>query len=314
MENVLHLYLKEMSYMSPTVKGYLAADASAVSYGMNPLGALSLYKEGLTSDCVLFYRFFLASMLLAFYMLYKRESFRIEWREALLLLFLGSMFAISSLTYYSSFYYMDVGVSTTLLFIYPVMVASIMALFFGERLTLSVVLSIVGALSGVVILYLGGDAVLSLVGVVLVFLSALSYALYMVVVNRTKPKLSAVKLTFYAALFCSALIFLHSTLFGVGNVHLLTTGSQWFWVSFLALFPGLISLLMMAVAVRNVGSTKTSIMGALEPLTAVCIGVFVFGEQMTYRLALGIVLVVGAVLLVIVSPQIEKRRSEAQGR
>lgn len=82
----------------------------------------------------------------------------------------------------------------------------------------------------------------------------------------------------------------------------------------LGAFPGFDLSLMMAVAVRNVGSTKTSIMGALEPLTAVCIGVFVFGEQMTYRLALGIVLVVGAVLLVIVSPQIEKRRSEAQGR
>lgn len=300
--------------MSPTVKGYLAAAASAVSYGMNPLGALYLYKEGLTTDCVLFYRFFLASLLLAGYMLIKRESFRIGWKELFLLLFLGSMFAVSSMTYYFSFFYMDVGVSTTLLFIYPVMVAAIMTLFFKERLSLHVALSIVGALAGVVVLYVGGDAVLSLVGVALVFFSALSYALYMVVVNRTKPKLSSVKLTFYAALFCAVLICVSTAIAGSGNIHLLTNGKQWFWASFLALFPGLLSLLMMAIAVRNVGSTKTSVMGALEPLTAVCIGVFVFGEQMTFRLAVGIILVVGAVLLVIVSPQIEKRRLERQSR
>lgn len=299
--------------MSPTVKGYLAAAASAVCYGMNPLGALSLYSEGLTSHCVLFYRFFMASLLLAGYMMIKRESFKIEWREALLLLFLGSMFAVSSMTYYGSFFYMDVGVSTTLLFIYPVMVAMIMTLFFGERLTLHVVLSILGALAGVVVLYLGGDAVLNLVGVILVFLSALSYALYMVVVNRTRPKLSSVKLTFYAALFCAILILLVSAVTGEGDVHLLNSGRQWFWASFLALFPGLLSLLMMAIAVRNVGSTITAVMGALEPLTAVCVGVFVFGEEITFRLAVGILLVVGAVLLVIVSPKIEKRRMEREG-
>ncbi len=296
--------------MNPTVKGYLAAAASAACYGMNPLGALSLYSEGLTANCVLFYRFFLASLLLAGYMVFKGESFRISGKEALLLLFLGSMFAISSMTYYDSFYYMDVGVSTTLLFVYPVIVAAIMALFFKEKLSLHVAISIVVAMAGVVILYLGGDAVLSFVGVLLVFLSALSYALYMVVVNRTKPRLSSVKLTFYAALFCSILILCSSWAMGEGNIHLLESGKQWFWASFLALFPGLLSLLMMAVAVRNVGSTITAVMGALEPLTAVCVGIFVFGEQMTLRLAFGICLVVGAVLLVIVSPKIEKRRLE----
>lgn len=300
--------------MSPTVKGYLAAAASAVCYGMNPLGALSLYKEGLTSDCVLFYRFFMASMLLALYMAVKRESFRVSWREVVLLLFLGSMFAVSSMTYYGSFFYMDVGVSTTLLFIYPVMVAAIMTICFKEHLSLHMALSIVGALAGVVVLYLGGDAVLSLVGVVLVLFSALSYALYMVVVNRTKPKLSSVKLTFYAAMFCAMLILLRSWVTGAGNIHLLSNGTQWFWASFLALFPGLLSLLLMAIAVRNVGSTKTSVMGAMEPLTAVCVGVFVFGEQITFRLALGILLVVGAVLLVIISPQMEKRRLERKRR
>lgn len=300
--------------MNPTVKGYLAAAASAVCYGMNPLGALSLYSEGLTANCVLFYRFFLASLLLAGYMVLKGESFKIGWKDGFLLLFLGAMFAISSMTYYGSFFYMDVGISSTLLFIYPVMVAAIMVLFFGEKLSIHVAIAIVVALAGVVILYMGGDAVLSLVGVILVFLSALSYALYMVVVNRTKPKLSSVKLTFYAALFCAALILFSSLVTGEGNIHLLTGGKQWFWASFLALFPGLMSLLMMAIAVRHVGSTITAVMGAMEPLTAVCIGVFVFGEEMTFRLAVGILLVVGAVLMVIVAPHIEKRRTKGTAK
>lgn len=294
--------------MNPTVKGYLAAAASAASYGMNPLGALSLYDEGLTANCVLFYRFFLASVMLASFMLVKGESFRISGKEALLLLFLGSMFAVSSLTYYDSFYYMDVGVSTTLLFIYPVMVAVIMSVFFKEHLSLPLALAIAGALTGVFVLYAGGDTVLNFVGFILVFFSALSYAVYMVVVNRTKPKLSPVKLTFYATFFCSLLILGHSLAIGGGHMQVLSNTRQWFWASFLALFPGLVSLLMMAVAVRNVGSTVTAIMGALEPLTAVCVGVFVFGEQMTLRLALGITLIVCSVLLVIVSPKLSKKK------
>ena len=51
--------------MSEKSKGTLCGIVAAVSYGMNPLGALSLYRAGINTNSVLFYRYALAAVLLA---------------------------------------------------------------------------------------------------------------------------------------------------------------------------------------------------------------------------------------------------------
>jgi drug/metabolite transporter (DMT)-like permease len=55
----------------------------------------------------------------------------------------------------------------------------------------------------------------------------------------------------------------------------------------------------MTIAIKNIGSTPSAIMGALEPVTAVVISVSLFHEVFTLRLAIGIVLILSAVILVI---------------
>ena len=67
----------------------------------------------------------------------------------------------------------------------------------------------------------------------------------------------------------------------------------------LALLPTVFSLVLMVMAVHEIGSTPTAVMGALEPLTAVVIGVTVFGEQLTARLSVGIVLILLAVIIIV---------------
>lgn len=165
--------------MSEKSKGTLCGIVAAVSYGMNPLGALSLYRAGINTNSVLFYRYALAAVLLAALLLVQKTSLRITRREFSVLGLLGVMFAVSSLTLFMSFHYMDAGIASTLLFVYPVMVAVIMAIFFRERISLVTVLSISLALCGIALLYRGeGGAVLNTAGVVLVMASSLSYALY----------------------------------------------------------------------------------------------------------------------------------------
>ena len=182
--------------MSEKSKGTLCGIVAAVSYGMNPLGALSLYRAGINTNSVLFYRYALAAVLLAALLLVQKTSLRITRREFSVLGLLGVMFAVSSLTLFMSFHYMDAGIASTLLFVYPVMVAVIMAIFFRERISLVTVLSISLALCGIALLYRGeGGAVLNTAGVVLVMASSLSYALYIVVVNRASLNMSSVKLT-----------------------------------------------------------------------------------------------------------------------
>lgn len=108
-----------------------------------------------------------------------------------------------------------------------------------------------------------------------------------------------VKLTFYVMLFSILTVVLHSFT-GKGNhLQMLTTPAMWGCALMLAAVPTVISLVLMAVAIKAIGSTPTAIMGALEPVTAVFIGVVVFGEIFTLRLGVGIVMILTAVILII---------------
>lgn len=286
--------------MKGTVAGTFAAIAAAVTYGTNPLGALFLYEDGANTNSVLFYRFFLAAGLLAAGMPLTGEKFSATRRELSVSAVLGVLFAVSSLTYYRSFLHMDAGVASTLLFVYPIMVAVIMAIFFGEKIPLTSAVSVAVAFVGVALLC-GGNGTgepVSALGVFLVMISSLTYAVYIVVVNRAKLQMSPMKTTFFALIFCAGTIAAVS-LFDGNALQFFETPRMWLFAGLLALFPTFFSLIFMTIAARTIGSTPTAILGALEPLTAVVIGVCVFGEKLSTRLVLGIALVLAAVILLV---------------
>ena len=289
-------------------RGIICGILAAVCYGTNPLGALPLYAEGVNTSSVLFYRFSMAVLMLAVMLLIERKSFRISGGELKTLGSLGLLFAASSITYYQSFHYMDAGIASTILFVYPVMVAVIMATFFREKVTASTVTSIILALTGIGLLY-SGDAGVSLsgIGVLLVMVSSLTYAVYIVIVNQSSIRMSTMKLTFYVLLICMTCLLAYS--FTSPDLHLMLPPSPraWFFACWLGLVPTVLSLVLMAIAVHEIGATPTAIMGALEPLTAVAIGVMVFGEALTFRLAVGIVLILSAVLLIVLGKNFHLR-------
>ena len=295
--------------LSEKTKGIACGILSAICYGMNPLGALNLYAENLSTTSVLFYRFGFAILILALIMGVKRISFRINKKELLILSSLGVLFAVSSLSLFMSFLYMPAGVASTLLFTHPIMVALIMALVFKERITSVVVFSIALAFGGVCLLYYSGEGiVLNTMGVIPVLLSAFSYALYMIVVNKSSINLPTFKVTFYALIFCWICVSLFSFSDESFAIQPLTNFNQLFYVLLLSVVTTVMSLCLMNVAVRILGSTPTSIMGALEPLTAVIIGVCVFDEVFSLNLALGIVLILLSVMLIILQKKISKPR------
>lgn len=286
--------------MNSKVKGYICGILAAVSYGTNPLGALNLYADGMNTNSVIFYRYALATTILAVILAVQRKSFAVTKREFTVLTVLGALMAASSLTLFASFNFMDAGIASTILFVYPVMVAVIMAVFFKEKVTAITVISITMALSGISLLYKGGDgATLSVIGVLLVVASSLTYAVYIVVVNKSSLRMSSIKLTFYVLLIGTFFIISYSFLGKGAQLQPLTTMHELTYALVLAVFPTIISLILMVVAVHNVGSTPTAVMGALEPITAVCIGVFVFNEEFTMRLACGCVFILVAVILIV---------------
>ena len=292
---------KQHALVKSALKGFVFAALSAICYGTNPLGALHLYAQNYSPETVLFYRFFTAALLLLAVMLAKGSRFKITLRECGALVAFGFLFAVSSLTYYASFKYMDAGLASTLLFLYPLEVSVLMAIFFKEKIKLWTVVSIVVSMAGIALLYRGGDGVaLSTVGLALVFASSISYAVYMVMANRINLQMGSVKMTFYAICFCLVFLLLYSVTLGSGLPPVLTEATSWGWGFMLGLVPTVLSLIFMVKAVKSIGSTPTAILGALEPVTAVSIGVLVFGEILTSRLIAGIILILGSVVLIAV--------------
>ena len=239
--------------MSTKTKGIIFGIIAAVCYGTNPLGVLFLYKEGLNTVSTVFYRYFMAVLMLAVALVLKGENFKITKRELGISALLGVFFGISSLALYASFNYTDAGVASTILFCYPVMVSVIMAVFFHEKVSLVTVTALLLSSSGILLLSKGGGNV-SMTGVLLVVLSSLSYAIYIVAVNRMKVKISNVKLTFFITL-CATPMFVLYSFFGEGNaLQILPNISAVFWAAFLGFFPTVLSRVFMNVSIKLSGT------------------------------------------------------------
>ena len=285
--------------MNAKAKGYILGSIAAASYGRNPLFALPLYKAGMDPDSVLFFRYLFAIPLLGIMIKARGRTFKIQRKETFPLIIMGLLVALSSLTLFLSYNYMAAGIASTLLFVYPIMVALIMAMVFKEKLALQTIVCMLLALGGIGLLYKSEDgSTLSLIGTLLVFASSLSYAIYIVGINQTSLKnVATLKVTFYVLLFGLSLFVARLLYSGVLN-----TPDQWYlWGNLLALavFPTAISFLCTTGAIQYIGSTPTAILGALEPVTAIFFGIAVFGESLTFRESFGLVMIIVAVTFVI---------------
>lgn len=289
--------------MNSKLKGYLWGAIGGATYGMNPLFTLPLYQEGMSPDSVLFFRYLFAIPILALMMKFTHVNFKITFREIPPLAFMGIMFALCSLTLFQSYNYMDAGIASTILFLYPILVALIMTFIFKEKLSPVTIFCLLMATAGIGLLYKGEDgATLSLVGTILVIISALTYAIYIVGINRTRlKKMNTIKVTFYVLLFGWSLFAVRSMIDGGIQS---PPADKWFlWGNLLALglLPTAISLLTTTIAIQHIGSTPTAILGALEPATAIFFGITVFNETLTFRETCGLVLIIVAVCIVVIA-------------
>jgi len=289
--------------MNSKLKGYLWGAIGGATYGMNPLFTLPLYQEGMSPDSVLFFRYLFAIPILALMMKFTHVDFKITFREIPPLAFMGIMFALCSLTLFQSYNYMDAGIASTILFLYPILVALIMTFIFKEKLSPVTIFCLLMATAGIGLLYKGEDgATLSLVGTILVIISALTYAIYIVGINRTRlKKMNTIKVTFYVLLFGWSLFAVRSMI--DGGIQFPPADKWFLWGNLLALglLPTAISLLTTTIAIQHIGSTPTAILGALEPATAIFFGITVFNETLTFRETCGLILIIVAVCIVVIA-------------
>ena len=281
--------------------GYPAGIITGITYGLNPLFAVPLMNNGASIESILFFRYTFAVVLLAAFLILTRQSFRITARQAGVLLALGLLYTSSSIFLFEAYNYIASGLATTLIFLYPVLVAIIMV-FLRVVPSWPVWLSIAATFGGVIIMTQGsgGDS-LNPIGIALSLGSALVYALFIVIINRSKAiaQISNTLLTFYS-LTVGAIVFLGKISFSDTPISAgITTGGEWLNLAGLALLPTIVSTATLAIATRNIGATKASVLGVFEPITAILIGTLMFGEPLTTNILLGIGIAIVAVTFMI---------------
>ena len=281
--------------------GYPAGIITGITYGLNPLFAIPLMREGAAIESILFFRYFFAVVLLGMFLLLSRESFKITLKQAGVLITLGLLFTSSSIMLFEAYKYIASGLATTLIFLFPVFVAIIMV-FLRVVPSWPVWLAIAATLCGVVIMT-QSDAtqVVNPLGVALSLGSALTYALFIVVINRSKAiaNISNSLLTFYA-LSVGAVVFISKIIMADITITAGIEGvTAWLNILGLALLPTIVSTATLAIATRNIGATKASVLGVFEPITAILVGTFMLGEPLTTNIIIGITISIVAVTFMI---------------
>lgn len=287
-------------------KGFLLGIASSASFGLIPLFTLPLMAGGMVFDSILFYRFLIAALSIGIILICRKESFRIKRSEIPVLIILGILYACSALFLFWAYSFLSSGIATTIHFLYPVFVTLLMISIFHEANSKWTFLAILLAFTGVTLLSIGdSNGALNVVGISIATFSGFCYALYIIGVNKSSIReMKGLRLTFYVLMFGSILFLMLAQI--KGTFQFITTKNELFNICMLAIIPTVVSNLTLVNAVKYIGSTLTSVLGALEPVTAVCVGVFIFGEPFTVNLASGIILIITAVSIIILSKQLNK--------
>ena len=281
--------------------GYPAGIITGITYGLNPLFAKPLMNAGASTEAILFFRYGIAVILLGAYLLLKKENFRITLKQAGVLLSLGLLYTASSTFLFEAYKYIASGLATTLVFLFPAMVAIIMV-FLKVVPSWPVWLSIAATFAGVMIMTGGtGTETVNPIGVWFSIASAFVYALFIVIINKSKVISSIPNslLTFYA-LLTGTFFFIGRCLFsGADLMAGIDGGMAWCNLIGLAVLPTIVSTASLAVATRNIGATKASVLGVFEPITAILVGTLVFGEALTPNIIAGILISIVAVTFMI---------------
>lgn len=293
--------------MKDVVKGYLAAIVSAVTFGMIPLFMIPIKQQNFSVDAALFYRFISTSILIVAYLIYRKESLRVTPREGFLLVVLGLLYAVSAEFLFLAYDLLSPGIASTIFFMYPLIVALILGFFFKETITLPTVIALFIVLIGVFFLSVKDIANFSInyIGACISLLGAFTYAIYMLIVNKSNISASGIKISFYSTLF-SSLYFLLKLFFTGRTLPIPELKMAGLLVGF-GVITTLLSIITLVYAIRMIGSTPTAIIGVAEPVVAVAISIWIFHEEeFTFNLFLGVCLIIIGVMIDILKPKKRK--------
>lgn len=284
--------------------GVFYASISSASFGFSPLFSLGLLSAGLSSFDVLSYRWFIAGLVLMIYAACKKKSLRLNsFDEAWKIILISALRSITAITLLIGFANISSGIASTINFMYPVIVSVCMMVFFGEKRSFVDIIAILVSIFGVYLLASGDSIVVeggnTRLGLICSLISAFSFAAYYIVMKQVKAdKIEVVKFTTWVMML-SAVYFIACAFIFDGKLTIVTDGRSWLNILGLGLWATMVSNITGVKAVRRIGPTQTSILGALQPVTALILGVLFLGEHLYLRSCVGILLILISVSIVV---------------
>ena len=302
MSSVHHNYEKKKKRIR--FNGIFYAIISSASFGFSPLFSIGLLAAGLSNFDVLSYRWGIAGIVLMIYAFAKKKTLRINsFDEGWKIFLLSALRAITSVTLLIGYANISSGIASTINFMYPVIVALCMMFIFGEHKSWVDMLAIAAAIFGVYLLASGDSLIVengnTKLGLTCSIISAFSFAAYYILMKRLKAdKIEVVKFTTWIMLL-SAVYFIICAFVLEGKLTMVTEVKNWMYILGLGLWSTMISNFTGVKAVRRIGPTLTSILGALQPVTAVVLGILFLHEHLYTRSLIGIILILIAVTVVV---------------
>lgn len=289
---------------SATRIGVLFAILGVVLFSAKAIMVKLAYQYHVDTVTLLFFRMTFA---LPFYIaiaFWKKPAHpqEIKSKDYLWLIFFGFIgYYLASLFDFEGLQYLKAGLERIILFIYPTIVVLISWLFLKKTISKNQVIAIIITYIGVVIVFwneigITGNNIYW--GAFLIFLSALTYAMYLVGSGWLIPKFGAITFTAYAMIV--------STVCVVGHYFLINTEVNLFEYPLevyalglaMAIFSTLIPSFLVSAAIGRLGASTFSIFGSLGPISTIILAYFFLDETITGIQMLGMIVVILGVMRV----------------
>ena len=271
-----------------------------MSHFINGFFARSLYAAGFGPLEVAQTRITTGLVFVGLYiLLFNRSLFCVKWKDMWCFLGTGIVsLLLFSTCYFSALNYTSLAVAAILLYTAPFFVMLMSLLLFKEKMNGKKVLALILAFSGCVLVSgVGGDEKFSWIGILLGLGSGFFYALYSIfgryAINRGY---GAWTMTFYTFLFCSIGCAFLCDWQVIGTSFAADSSVAW-WVLGLGFVTAFLPYVLYSIGLENMESSKASILASVEPVVSALFGVFVFHEALSVWGILGILMVLGAIVV-----------------
>lgn len=294
-------------------KGVFFALISAMAFGISPILISMTYSMGNNSLMMAFLRNLLVLPVLLSIIKFRCHSLKVSKNQFIKLLIMTILGVCTSLMcLYTSYTFISPSLASSIHFIYPLIVAISAVILFKEELSILRKIALVCSLTGIFLFvdFKAGNNDL-LKGVGLALISGSAYAFYIVYMAKSGLlRLSTFVVTFYTCLISA--IFLGLVTFFTGN---LKPGEMdingWLITIVISVMITILGTMFTQLAVLNAGTTITSVMSTLEPITTITIGVLLFNESLSLVKLIACSLILTSVLLLALDQKyMAKKRSE----